>query len=197
MPSRSFGSTSSRRNRRRERHIDYGSSTAPPTLVLRSISVTAAIGYAVVPFFECHGILADSDWLFKDDTVGPLLIGISSFLGFGRAHYNEPVGTTTISGQVSHSLKMSLGLNARSRSNVSGLDAENFEAAVTLCRGDTEETMAAVWLVGSAGGASLILGRGSKPGADRLIFSVRTITGVTVRSIDGSDGVAAAGVPSI
>src|SRR5882757_1193046 len=33
---------------------------------------------------------------------------------------NEPLGTTTISGQASHSLKLSLGLNACSSSGVSG-----------------------------------------------------------------------------
>jgi hypothetical protein len=33
---------------------------------------------------------------------------------------NEPFGTTTISGQTSHSLKLSFGFNACSRSGVSG-----------------------------------------------------------------------------
>jgi hypothetical protein len=33
---------------------------------------------------------------------------------------NEPAGTTTIAGQLSHSLKLSLGPSARSRSMVSG-----------------------------------------------------------------------------
>ena len=53
----------------------------------------------------------------------------------GEPMVNEPDGTTTISGQASHSLKLSFGLSARSRSGDSGVTWRDGNTPTAGCDG--------------------------------------------------------------
>jgi FkbM family methyltransferase len=84
------------------------------------VAVPAAIGETGVPFVESDGEAADRERPCDGHAVNRVFALEAIGSSAGVPIMNEPFGTTTISGQTSHSLKLSRGFKLCSRSGVGG-----------------------------------------------------------------------------
>ena len=99
--------------------VDHRLPTAPPAAVADT-RVAIAIGNTGVPIIERHLEFGHSEGLGERDLVLRTFVVVAAFFIRGEPIMNLPAGMTTISGQsLAHSLKVSLGLSARSASAVS------------------------------------------------------------------------------